>query len=304
MVRCAAFALMLSFSAIALTQEPDAVRQLEAKGVKFKKLKDGTPTEISFGSDVTLTLDDYRRIGKLSKLQKANLSAKDLPLRDDTLAAIGALENVEHFFSNGSKFTDEGLKGFVGWKSLKHFGFDHWFGPADSKAYVGAGLAHLAALPKLESIRLGGCRVDNQAPAALAKIKTLKKIDLFHTFAVTDDGIPALQALPDLRIIKFGPQYTPRITDATLRHLSAIPSLEEIHITETWLTYDDGFSYLKKLPKLQLLSIPNVVADAKDVERLQKEIPSLKVVWSLPEEAMIAKTKQAFERARAKKKAG
>src|SRR5262249_55630198 len=125
---------------------------------------------------------------------------------------------------------------------------------------------------------------------------------LFHTFAVTDDGMPALQALPDLRVIKLGPQYTPRITDATLRHLSAIPSLEEIHITETWLTYADGFVYLKKLSKLNLVSIPNVVAEPGEVEMLKKDLPNVKVVWNPPDEAKTAQTRQAFERARAKKK--
>ena len=170
--------------------------RLEAKGVKLKKLRDGTATEISVGGDVILTLDDYRLIGQLKKLQRVNLSARDLPLRDDTLAAIGALKNVEYLFSNGAKFTDDGLKGFAGWTSLRHFGFDHWFGPEGTKGFVGAGLAHLAALPKLESVRLGSCRVDNAVTAALAKAKTLQKIDLFHTFAVTDDGMPACRRCP------------------------------------------------------------------------------------------------------------
>jgi len=33
----------------------------------------------------------------------------------------------------------------------------------------------LKAYPQLEAVRLGGCRVDNEAPKALAKIKTLQR---------------------------------------------------------------------------------------------------------------------------------
>ncbi len=301
-MRHALIIIFLVAVGVAAADDPRVAAPLEAKGVKLRKLKDGTVTELSAGGEVTLSLDDYRLIGKLTKLQRVNLGARNLPLQDNTLAAIGALPNVEHFFANASRFTDDGLKGFAGWQNLRHFGFDHWFGPEGAKDYVGAGLVHLAALPKLQSVRLGGCRVDNRATAALAKVKTLQKIDLFHTFAVTDDGMPALQALPDLRVIKLGPQYTPRITDQTLRHLSAIPTLEEIHITETWLTYDGGFVHLKKLPKLQLVSIPNVVADPADIARLKSDLPNTKVVWNLPDEANTARTRQAFERARSQKK--
>jgi len=77
---------------------------------------------------------------------------------------------------------------------------------------------------------------------------------------------------------------------------------EEIHLTETWLTYGRGFVHLKKLPKLQLLSIPNVVAEPADVERLKSDLPKTKVVWNLPDEANVARTRQAFERVRAQKK--
>ncbi len=145
-------------------------------------------------------------------------------------------------------------------------------------------------------MRLGGCRVDNEAPRALAKIKSLQKVDLFHTFAVTDDGIEALQALPRLKIIILGPQYTPRITNRTLEHLSKIPSLEEISITETWFTYGDGLVHLKKLPNLKTLTLKYVLADEKDIARLKQELTNVKIEWSLPDEMNTARLRQTFKK--------
>jgi hypothetical protein len=223
------------------------------------------------------------------------------PLDDQSLAALGAMESVDDFFANGAKLTDDGMKGFAGWTRLKHLGFDHWgwFETPDKKM-VGRGLAHLAKLPKLESIRLGGCRIDNAATTALAEIKTLEKLDLYHANAIDDAGIAALRALPKLRTIVLGPQYQPRITDASLEHLSKMRTLEVIDVSETWLTYDAGFKHLVKLPNLKTLKLTNVLATKADIERLRRECPSLTVAWTQPDEATAAKMRLTFERKRAK----
>jgi hypothetical protein len=159
---------------------------------------------------------------------------------------------------------------------------------------VGKGLAHLAGLP-LEGVRLGGCRVDDEAPKALATIKTLEKVDLFHAAGVTDQGVAALQALPKLKAVVLGPQFTPRITDRSLEILSHIPTLEAIDITGTWLTYDGGFKHLKKLPKLQTLKLKDVLAEEKDIARLKAELPKLAVEWSLPAETDAARLRATFK---------
>jgi hypothetical protein len=295
--------LLLTFPCHVCAGDKDLAAKLEARGMRLKKEKSGSVTEISITPAVSMKAEDYRLFGQFPQLQKLWMSPGGVPLNNDTVAAMGILPDVEYFFGNGGQFTDDGLKPFAGWKRLKFFGLDHWFGPPDSKAFLGKGLAHLAALPQLEAVRLGGCRVDNEAPRALAKIKTLQKIDLFHTFAVTDDGVQALQALPKLRTIILGPQYTPRITNRTLQHLGQIPSLEEISITETWFTYEDGLAHLKKLPNLKTLSLKFVLAEKNDIARLRKEMPSVKVEWSLPEEkntAMLRRTFKSYWEAREK----
>jgi hypothetical protein len=277
-----------------LQDADELIRSLEAKGVKTKK-KGGVVTELSVGGLKTITLDDYKAVGRLRSLTVLNLSAEDQRFNDEAAAQLTGLDQLERFFSNGAQLSDDGFKSLASWKSLKQIGFDHWFRTQKDKP-IGAGLAHLAALPNLESIRLGGCMIGIEATEALATVKTLKKIDVFHTFYVNDDALVPLQKLPDLRIFIAGPQYQPRITDAALKILSGIKSLEEISLTETWLTWEGGFRHLTALPNLKKLSIPKVVASEEDVNKLKAAMPGLVVEWTQPDEATIEKTKATFKK--------
>lgn len=280
---------------VALADDAELVRPLEAKGFKARKSKDGVVTELSVGGLKGITLEDYKVVGQCRGLVSLNLSAEDLRFNDEAAAQLTGLDKLEKFFSNGAQLTDDGFKSLASWKSLKQIGFDHWF-RAKKDVPIGAGLAHLAALPNLESLRLGGCMIGIEAMEAIATIKSMKKLDVFHTFYVNDDALVPLQKLPDLRVFIAGPQYQPRLTDTALRHLSAIKTLEEIRLTETWLTYDGGFKHLASLPNLKKLAIPNVVASDEDVARLKSELPSLTVEWTKPDEAIIEKTKATFVR--------
>ncbi len=292
--------LLLLLLVAPVAQDEEIVRPLEAKGVKTKK-KGGVVTELHVGPLKGITLEDYQAVGRCRSLVALTLTAEDQRFNDEAAAQLTGLDKLEKFFSNGAQLSDDGFKALASWKSLKQIGFDHWFRTQKDKP-IGAGLAHLAALPQLESIRLGGCMIGIEATEALATIKTLRKIDVFHTFYVNDDALVPLQKLPNLRVFIAGPQYQPRITDATLKILSGIKSLEEISLTETWLTYDGGFKHLAALPNLKKLSIPKVVASEEDVNKLKALMPGLVVEWTLPDEATVEKTKATFKKHFDKKK--
>ena len=287
--------LLAACMACAFVDDVEIVRPLEAKGVKTKKTSAGLVAELSMGNLKGITLDDYKAVGQCRNLVSLNLSAEDQRFNDEAAAQLTGLDRLEKFFSNGAQLTDDGFKSLAGWKSLKQIGFDHWFRTKKDQP-IGAGLAHLAALPNLESIRLGGCMIGQEAMEALATIRTLKKLDVFHTFYVNDDALLPLRKLPDLRIFIAGPQFSPRLTDAALRNLSEVKSLEEISLTETWLTYEGGFKHLAALPRLKKLSIPKVIASEEDVNKLKADLPNLVVEWTQPDEATTEKTKAAFLR--------
>ena len=200
---------------------------------------------------------------------------------------------------NGAKFTDEGFKVFATWKNLQRFGLDHWgwFKTKDKKL-VGPGLAYLSVLPKLTSIRLGGCRVNDAAATALAKITNLESLDASH-LGITDVGVAQLATCRNC-VDQTRPQFSPRISDVSLLNLSTRPTLEAITVSETWLTYDKGFVHLKKLPGLKLLSLERVIATDEDIARLKADHPKAEVKWTKPDEETIEKTKAAWERSRGK----
>jgi hypothetical protein len=285
-------ALVLAFF---LADDAEVVRSLEAKGIKVRKTGAGEVTEVSVGGLKGIAIEDYHAIGQFRGLVALNLSAEDLRFNDEAARELAGLDRLERFFSNGAQLSDEGFKSLAGWKSLKQLGFDHWFRTQKDKP-IGAGLAQLAALPALESIRLGGCMVGIEAMEALSTIKTLKKLDVFHTFYVNDEALRPLQKLPDLRIFIAGPQYQPRLTDEALHILSGVKSLEEIHLTETWLTYGSGFRHLAQLPHLKKLVLPKVVASEEDIQKLKSELPNLAVEWTEPDPATVEKTKATFLR--------
>ncbi len=285
-----------SFGACSVAEEASGAASLAAKGARLKTDKDGTVTEISIGGAVAATIEDYRFIGTLRTLKRADISPKEIALTDETAPALSQLDQLEKFFANGAEMTDDGFKAFAGWKSLKTFGLDHWGWKVAGKGTLGPGMAHLASCSNLESLRLGGCKVDNRVTEALAQIKSLQSVDLQHTYAVTDEGIAALKALPKLRIVKLSPQFSPRITDATLAALGGIKTLEEIELNETWLTYDKGFSHLKELASLKKMVLTKVVASEDDIAKLKADHPGAVVQWTQPDEATIAKTKEQFQK--------
>ena len=275
------------------------VDALVAKGVVFKIEKDGVVSEASVGQKATVTDEDYKLIGSIHTLKRLGIGSETAPLTDDVAKSLSGLDQLEKFSANGAQMTDDGFKAFAGWKNLKSIGLDHWGwflpGHVPNKGFFGAGLASLASCPNLEQVRFGGCRIDNHATEALAQSKSLQIIDLQHS-QVTDDGIPAFEALPKLRIIRLSPQFSPRITDASLAALGTIKTLEEIEINQTWLTYDKGFSHLKELPSLKKIVLTQVIASEEDIAKLKADHPTTEIQWTQPDDATATKTKAQFQK--------
>jgi hypothetical protein len=290
----------LFLGGISMAANLPGVDSLIAKGARIKLEQDGTVTELSVGSKADITVEDYAIIGTLRTLKRTDISPETARLNDDNVKSLAQLDQLEKFFANGAELTDDGFKAFGGWKSLKSFGLDHWGwyapGHLPQKGTLGPGLAHLASCTNLEHVRLGGCRVDNRVTEALAQIQSLQSVDLQHTMAVTDAGIAALKALPKLRIVKLSPQFSPRITDASLAFLGDIKTLEEIEINETWLTYEKGFSHLKKLPLLKKLVFTKVIATDEDIAKLKADHPAAEVQWTKPDDEITAKTREQFQK--------
>ena len=272
--------LMLSMLFLSTAVGAD-LAALEAKGLKVRKAKDGTVTEAYVGPKATLAPAEYKVIGEFrDTLITLNLSANEPRLSGEILAAIGPMPKVERFFSNGARLLDDDFCHFAAWTSLKKFGLDHWgwFEPPH-KQKVGPGVAQLAALPHLEELRLGGCRVEDPAIEAVAKIEGLKSLDIFH-LGYTDNGVAALRSLKRLVKLRIN---GPRLTNKSLEHVAGLESLETLTVSEMTVTYPGGLEHLKKLRNLKEIELEKVTTSDEDVAKLKADHTAAEVTWTKPE---------------------
>ncbi len=177
--------------------------------------------------------------------------------------------------SNGAHFTDPEFANFAKFPELRALTLWH-NGGAD---FNGTGLAHVAALPKLEKITLAGGSLNDAGMAELAKIKTLREFHAWHA-AYTDAGIAALRAHPALEVFRVGPQWKPTFTDQGLAALATCPKLARVGVDETWLTWDGSLHLLAdRRDTLKSIDLGSCLIDPADVDRLRAALPKVTIQW-------------------------
>jgi hypothetical protein len=268
------------------------IDSLAKKGVQIKRDTSKNISELWIYDKVNLTIDDFHTIKEMPELKTLFMRQISRQLDDELLGLLGPMTSVETLYTNMATISDDGMKSLAKWTNLKQLNLIHWgwangwrqFPNQSTK--IGQGLSHLATLPHLKSLDLGGSRIDDSALAAVTAIKTLEELRLFHAVAVSDAGIPGLATLPKLRVVQFG---SPRISDLALEHLSKITTLTHIEMDETWLTYANGFRYLKALPHLSRIILKNVITDEVDIAALKADHPQAQIEWTKPDEKMLTK---------------
>jgi hypothetical protein len=93
----------------------------------------------------------------------------------------------------------------------------------NSRAITGAGLRHLARLPRLRSLLLGGTAVDDDAMAAIGTLPRLERLVLSWT-RVTDAGAAHLAGCTTLRSVDLSGTAT---GDGAIRALAGKPGLRD-----------------------------------------------------------------------------
>jgi hypothetical protein len=239
-----------------------------------------------------LAPEHYRNIAQQRGVKTLTLYNK-CSLTDETLALLAGLDQVEKVGIDGAKFTDDGMKQMAGWKNLRQLTFFLVINPGK---FTGAGVAHLAKLPKLENFGCGGSSFTDAGMAAVARLPHLTDLRIWHT-PVTDAGVACLTNTT-LRSLRLAPQFTPRITDAALPHIAAIKSLESLNLGEMKLTWDAGLKHLKSLPKLKKLELELVVISDADLAKLKAELPGVQVTVKPPDEKQRTQIERSWEKKR------
>jgi hypothetical protein len=177
--------------------------------------------------------------------------------------------------SNGAAFTDDEFATFAQFPELRGLTLWHNHGAG----FNGTGLAHLAALPKLERVTLAGGSLNDAGMAELAKIKTLREFHAWHA-AYTDAGVAALRQHPALESFRVGPQWKPNFTDPALAALATCPKLTRVGVDETWLTWDGSLHLLAdRRDTLKSIDLGACLLDPADVDRLRAALPKATIQW-------------------------
>lgn len=274
---------LLGFLTVALLAAAEPV------DLQIKTERDGGVT-VFCRESFQLTTEHYRNIAQQRGVKTLTLYNK-CSLTDETLGLLAGLDQVEKVGIDGAKFTDDGLKHMSGWKNLRQMTFFHVL---NKDKFTGAGVAHLATLPKLENFGCGGSSFTDAGMAAVARLPHLTDLRIWHT-PVTDAGVACLTNTA-LRSLRLAPQFAPRITDAVLPYIAAIKSLESLSLGEMKLTWDGGLKHLKALPKLKKLELDLVVISDDDLARLKTELPGVQVTVKPPDEKQREQIQRNWEK--------
>jgi len=226
-----------------------------------------------------LSTEGYSLVGQCVTLRKLAVSGAELPLSDETLPLLAGLVELEELNTNQSALTDEGYRHFAALKNLRRL---HLFHPSPRMSeFTGRGLAHLAALPRLEYLTFAGTTVGDEALAAVGTLSGLRGFRTWHT-GQTKAGTAELTKLANLTFLRIGQRLPrpgnlePSLDGSTIATLAAIRSLERLELTEARLTAAD-LAPLAGLPKLERLDMHVVEIPAADVEQLRTKLPGVKI---------------------------
>ena len=148
------------------------------------------------------------------------------------------------------------------------------------RGFNDAEFAPLAQLKKAEWIVLSGSPTLTDAAAdTLAKMPSLRKIEVGHVGHFTDKGLEKLKGLPNLEMLQLG---SSGVTDAGMAHLAEIPTLRELVLGDPSPITAKGIESLAELPNLRKLALqtPSLTDDVMPHVARMKALEELDLVSS------------------------
>jgi len=192
----------------------------------------------------------------LIHLQAFNLKSFSFPQRsgDKELGYFAHMTNLQTVWTP-TEMTDEGVKILAKLPELETLFM------VGSTQVTGAGLAPLAALPKLQRIHLPQ-QIDDAGVRALSSFKSIRDLGLFDT-RISDQALAHLAAMPGLQSV----DLPEGITDAGIVHLQEIPGLKRVGFRRSAITAQ-GIAKLKSCRGLESINLIEVKLTDADIAAL------------------------------------
>jgi hypothetical protein len=268
--------------------DAEVSKVLRDKGATVTETK-GVVTGLAVKDGSKLSDAEFQQIGQLVHLKTLDISNG---LTDERLVHLTGLKELEYLQTNLAQITDDGVKPLARLTNLRNVKFFH-----PDKSFSGAGLAHLVELPHLERLTVAGSlSFNDDGMAAVAKLTHLQEVRTWHA-GWTQEGVKKLKALPNLKNLYLGQRLTytppPCPNDDTLTILAEFKSLESLQVDEARLSYP-ALLRLKQLPALKKLTLGGIDIPQADVERLKKELSSVKIEWTEPNETYQRRIRALF----------
>jgi hypothetical protein len=129
-------------------------------------------------------------------------------------------------------------------------------------------LEQMLVLPQRKSLTVEGPDISDQLAPRIAEFEQLEFFASRNTL-IGDQGIAQLAKLPSLKIIDL--RVSPMVTDAAMETLATMPSLRAVRVSDVNIS-DQGIESLMALPQLTELDIRNCRAVTKQgIQRLAEK---------------------------------
>jgi Leucine-rich repeat (LRR) protein len=207
--------------------------------------------------DCVLTQGALAALARLPQLRRLTVGRIEGP-PDSALASLAALQTLEWLDMNLDGVSADGMAHLAALPRL------HTLRMAGTKS---PSLAGWAQLPRLTRLRvLDASVVDSLTDATLAyvgQLETLEELSIYNN-RVEGDGLASLSQLFRLRVLRAG--QTP-LRSRYLAHLRALPALEEVDLRGTSVTAG-GLAHLSSVPRLRRLTFYESLETSDGLEYL------------------------------------
>jgi hypothetical protein len=208
------------------------------------------------------------RLPHLEVFQIGHLKSADEAAK--VLSQSGALKTL--MITHSSDFTDQGLMYLGKIKTLEELDI-----VANSKV-TSAGLADLAGLPHLVSLRLQKSSLSDEGAAFLSQMQQLTRLEIVSQHSspeqiLTDRGYELLSRLVNLRELRM---RKCKLSEAALAHVARMPNLTLIALQDCALS-DDAALSLAESKSLTTLILTGSPISPPALERLRAARPEVDI---------------------------
>ncbi|MBR2693113.1 MAG: hypothetical protein IKE69_02770 [Thermoguttaceae bacterium] len=185
-----------------------------------------------------LTAEDMELIGRLADLE--SVSFEGSAFDDETCAPLANLKKLNHVTINNANIGDATLEMLATLPELTYLDIRR-----DLKL-ANASLEILQKMPKLTELHAHYNSFTNSGMNKIAKVKTLKVVDVRGCSDVSDNGAKYLARLPEIEQLYF--RFM--ITNAGVEYLAAAPNLKYVEFQDCNDINAGAVEAFKKMPAL------------------------------------------------------